>query len=276
MSPRKRAPAGPGALFASFWAHRALIARLTRREVVGRYRGSVMGILWPFLTPVILLAVYTFVFSVVFKARWGTSPSESKAEFAVVLFTGMIVYGLFAECLSRAPGLVVGSVTYVKRVVFPLEVLPWVSLGAALFHMAVSLGVLLVFQAATRLSLQPTTLFLPLVIAPLALLTMGLSWFLASLGVYVRDVGPTIGILLTVLMFASPVFYPISALPERYRALILLNPLTFVIEQARDAVIWGRRPDLAGLAVYAAVSFGVALLGFAWFQRTRNGFADVL
>jgi len=276
MSPRRRFPAGPGALLSSAWNNRGLIRQLTRREIVGRYRGSILGILWPFLNPMILLAVYTFVFSVVFKVRWGGTGPEDKTAFAVVLFTGMIVYGLFSECLSRAPGLVVGNPNYVKKVVFPLEILPWVSLCASLFHMSVGVGVLLCFQVATRFGPHPTAFLLPLVIAPLALLTMGLSWFIASMGVYVRDVGQTVALVLTVLMFASPVFYPIASVPERYRPLVLLNPLTFPIEQTRNVVVWGKAPDLAGLALYTAASALVALLGFAWFQRTRTGFADVL
>ena len=262
-------------IISSLISHRELLWAMIKREVVGRYRGSVMGILWSFLHPVLMLAVYTFVFSVIFKARWGGG-DESKTEFAVVLFAGMIVYSLFAECINRAPTLVISNANYVKKVVFPLEILPWVSLGSALFHMVISLAVWLVFYAMVNLSVNWTVLFLPLVLFPLVMFTMGLSWFLASLGVYLRDVVQAVGIFTTILMFLSPIFFPASSLPIEYRPLIYANPLTFIIEQARDVLVWGKLPDWPLLATYAMAGVIVAWLGFAWFQKTRRGFADVI
>lgn len=234
-----------------------------------------MGLMWSFFNPVLMLAVYTFVFSVVFKARWSTE-STSKTEFAIVLFAGMIVHGLFAECVNRAPGLILNNVNYVKKVVFPLEILPWVTLGSALFHASVSIAVLLIFYAVIHFSLNWTAIFIPVLLLPLALFTMGLSWFLASLGVFVRDIGQMIGIVTTILLFLSPVFYPVSALPENLRPLLHLNPLTFIIEQVRSVLIWGNVPNWIGLVIYLACSMLVACIGFFWFQKTRKGFADVL
>jgi|SRR5215831_14448424 len=268
-------PASPRALFASLWGNRELIIQLTRREVLSRYRGSILGLAWSLFNPLLMLAVYTFVFSVVFKARWGLG-DESKTDFAIVLFVGLIIHGLFAECVNRAPGLILANVNYVKKVVFPIEILPWVAAGSALFHSAVSIVVLLAAQLVFEHALAWTVIFLPAVVAPLLLATMGLAWFLSSIGVYVRDIGQTIGIFTTVLLFLSPVFYPVDALPENYRILLLLNPLTFVIGDARRVLIWGQAPDWAGLALYSATSFVVAWLGFWWFQRTRRGFADVV
>jgi len=268
-------PRTPLALFTNFWTHRRLIAQLTRREVIGRYRGSLLGILWSLLHPMLMLAVFTFVFGVVFKARWGEG-NTSQAEFAVILFIGLIVHALFAECANRAPSLILGSVSYVKKVVFPLEILPWVTMGAALFHAAVSIGVLLAATLMIHQSLHWTVLLLPVLLLPLVLLTMGVSWVLASLGVFLRDVGQTIGIVTTILLFLSPVFFPVSALPEPYRPLIQLNPLTFMIEQARDLLIWGKPIYWAGWAMYAVISVFVAWAGLFWFQKTRKGFADVL
>jgi lipopolysaccharide transport system permease protein len=265
----------PRAMVASVWRHRDLIAQMARREVVGRYRGSVLGIVWSFFHPVLMLTVYTFVFSVVFNARW-QSGSDSKTEFAIVLFAGMIVYNLFAECINRAPGLVLANPNYVKKVVFPLEILPWVVFAAALFHAAVSLAVLLGFYALVNHDLQWTVVFLPVVLLPLVFLTLGLAWLFASLGVYLRDVGQTVGVATTVLMFLSPIFYPVTALPEDYRAIMYLNPLAHLIEQARAVTIWGQMPDWGALGFGLAVSLAVAWLGFAWFQKTRRGFADVL
>jgi lipopolysaccharide transport system permease protein len=268
-------PASPRALFASLWDNRELIVQLTQREVLSRYRGSILGLAWSFFNPLLMLVVYTFVFSVIFKARWGPG-DESKADFAIVLFVGLIIHGLFAECINRAPGLILGNVNYVKKVVFPLEILPWVAAGSALFHAAISIAVLLAAQLVFHHALAWTVVFLPIVLVPLLLSTMGLAWFLSSIGVYVRDIGQTIGIFTMVLLFLSPVFYPVEALPENYRILLVLNPLTLVIGDARRVLIWGEAPDWAGLMLYAAVSFAVAWLGFWWFQRTRRGFADVV
>jgi lipopolysaccharide transport system permease protein len=220
--------------------------------------------------------VYTFVFSVVFKAKWGTGGEQSQTSFAIVLFVGMIVYGLFAEMVNRAPGLILANVNYVKKVVFPLEILPVVGLGAALFHTLISLGVLLAAILLINGSLVWTAVFFPLVILPLLIATLGVAWFLVSLGVFVRDVGQTVGIFTTVLMFVSPVFYPISALPEKFQFWLMLNPLTFMIEQSRAVMIFGKLPDWTGLGIYTIASSAVAWAGFWWFQKTRKGFADVL
>jgi lipopolysaccharide transport system permease protein len=265
----------PKEMVLSLWRNRNLIKVLVEREVVGRYRGSFMGILWSFFNPVFMLAVYTFVFSVVFKARWNTG-GDSKTEFALVLFAGLIVFNLFAECINRAPSLILANVNYVKKVVFPLEILPWVALGSALFHTLISISVWLMAYVILFGTPHITVLLLPLVVLPLPLLIMGLTWGLASLGVYLRDVSQFIGLLTTVLMFLSPIFYPASALPENYRALLLLNPLCLVIEQTRDVLFWGKVPDLSALSIYLLTSILVAWLGFAWFQKTRQGFADVL
>lgn len=265
----------PREIVASAWRNRDLIYQMTRREVIGRYRGSVLGIVWSFFNPLLLLAVYTFVFSVVFKTRW-TAGSDSKTEFAIVLFVGMIIYSLFAECLNRAPGLILANPNYVKKVVFPLEILPWVVLGVTLFHAAVSLGVLLIFVLIANHALPWTVVFFPLVVLPLALFTLGFTWLLASLGVFLRDVGQVVGLVTTILMFASPVFYPMSAIPEQYRPLLHLNPLVAIIEHARAVLIWGKVPDLTVLALLTSFSVLAAWLGFAWFQKTRRGFADVM
>lgn len=256
------------------WLHRSLIRMLAVREVAGRYRGSVLGLFWSFVNPLLLLAVYTFVFSVVFKARWG-SGGENRFDFALILFTGLLFFNLFAECINRAPSLILGNANYVKKVVFPLEILPWAALGSALFHAMVSLSVLLAALLVTR-GLPWTVLLLPLVLIPLCLLTMGLSWILAALGVFLRDVGQIVGLAVTVLLFMSPVFYPVSALSPELGKLLLLNPLSFLIEQARDLVIFGRLPYSSGLVLVTGVSLLCAWLGFFWFQKVRKGFADVL
>lgn len=278
MNPHAIQPISPIALLRSLIRNRQLIVQMAKREVVGRYKGSVMGLLWSLLNPIFMLAVYTFFFSVVFKARWGVveGVEESKTQFAVVLFVGMIVHGLFAEVLNRAPTLITSNVNYVKKVIFPLEILPVISLFAALFHSLISLMVLLTAFVIFNHYLPWTVIFVPLVFLPLIIISLGFAWMLASLGVFLRDVGQSIGLFTTVLMFVSPVFFPITAMPEKYRPFIMANPLTFIIEQAREVLIWGHLPDWTGIAIYTAVACVITWIGFIWFQKTRKGFADVL
>ena len=257
--------------------NRQLIVQMTKREVAGRYKGSAFGLAWSFFNPVFMLVVYTFVFSEIFKSRWGgVGGDDSKTQFAVVLFVGMIVLSLFSEVLNRAPGLILSNVNYVKKVVFPIEILPVIAMGAALFHCLISVGVLLAAFTFFNSYLHWTAVFFPLVLLPLVILTLGLAWMLASLGVFLRDVGQTIGIITTVLMFLSPVFYPLTAVPERFRPIIMANPLTFIIEQAREVLIWGHLPNWLGLGAYTLAAAVIAWAGYAWFQKTRKGFADVL
>ncbi len=275
MNPHSEASASLPALLRSLWNHGQLIMRMTRREIVGRYQGSVMGLLWSFLNPVFMLTVYTFVFSVVFKARWGTG-EESRGQFAVVLFAGLIVHTLFSEVLNRSPQIIVGNANYVKKVVFPLEILPVVQLLAAAFHGGVSILVLLVARWIFNGSVPWTVIFVPVVGLPLLALTLGFAWILSSLGVFVRDVGQTTALATSVLMFISPVFFPIHALPPAFQSWMHVNPLTFIIEQMRAVLVWGNPPDWTALSFYYAAALGVAWLGYAWFQKTRKGFADVL
>jgi lipopolysaccharide transport system permease protein len=268
-------PATPREMVASLWRHRELIQASAEREVLGRYRGSAFGLLWSFLNPLLMLAVYTFVFSEIFKSRWNAN-SDSKTEFALVLFAGLIVFNIFAECVNRAPTLILSNVNYVKKVVFPLEILPFVIVLSSIYHALMSLIVWLVAHLLLIGLPPPSALYLPLIMFPLFLFIMGLSWALASLGVFLRDVGQIIGVVVTVLMFLSPIFYPANAIPENYRHLLFINPLTFVIEQSRDALFWNKSPDFQMLAIYCTVSVVIAWLGFLWFQKTRKGFADVL
>ena len=268
-------PISPASLFASIVRHRSLIVAMIKRDVYSRYRGSIIGMLWSFLNPLLMLAVYTFVFSVVFNARWGGGLG-SKTEFALVLFSGLMAFNIFSESANRAPTLITGNVNYVKKVIFPLEILPVVALGSAMFHFCISLLVWLIFFAVIVGVPYMTILWLPMALLPLTFLSLGSGWLLASLGVYLRDVGQVIGVMTTVLMFLSPIFYPLEALPEEYRSLLVFNPLASQIEQLRNIMIFGRGPDFFAWAWQVAVSVLVAYGGFVWFQRTRGGFADVI
>ena len=275
-NPHRPFPVSLAEMFGSHWRHRGLLWQMVRREVVGRYKGSAIGLAWSFLNPLLMLAIYTFVFSVVFKARWGAGDGDDKVGFAVVLFVGMIVHGLFSECVNRAPGLIIANTNYVKKVVFPLEILPGVALGSALFHAAVSTVVLLVAMVMNGNPLHAEVLWAPVLLLPLAAAALGFGWFLASLGVFLRDVGQLTGIFTTALLFLSPVFYPVAAMPEEFRGVMQVNPLTPVIEQMRGAVIWGHAPDWTLYLVQSVTGIAIAWSGFWWFQKTRKGFADVL
>lgn len=276
MNPHAAQPTSIAALGKSLWSNRRLILQMTRRNVLGRYKGSFLGLAWSFVNPFLMLATYTFVFSLVLKAKWGDGEDISNAGFAVIVFVGMIVHGLVAETLNAAPSLILNNVNFVKKIVFPLEALPVIALGAALFHATISFTILIVAFILLNGIVHWTIIFTPLVIAPLILVTLGFAWFLASLGVFLRDVGQTVGIFTSALLFLSPVFYPMTAVPEALRSWMMLNPLAFIIEQTRRVVITGLTPDWTALGVYFLSASAVAWIGFAWFQKTRKGFADVL
>lgn len=262
---------------ALLWQHRSLIRQLVGRAVAARYRGSVLGILWSFILPLTMLMVYTFVFSVVLKARWSSDATgETHTYFALTLFCGLLVYNLFAECIAAAPGLIAANVNYVKRVVFPLEILPVVALGAALVNALISLIVLL---AGLGLLLGHFPITLPyflLALVPLLMLTLGLSWFLASVGVYVRDTGYVISVLLQMLFFLTPLFYPISRLPGPFQIVMRLNPLTVIVEDARRTLMQGQPPDWVWFLAVTILGIVLMQLGYVWFMKTKRGFADVL
>jgi lipopolysaccharide transport system permease protein len=256
--------------------HVHLIRQLTRREIAARYRGSVLGVVWSLVTPLLTLALYTFLFGVVFRTRWNVNAPEGRVEFALILFVGLIVHGLLAECLGRAPSLILQHANLVKRVVFPLELLAWSLVGSALFNALVALIVWAFAATITGHAPGWTALWIPLVWLPLLLLAMGVTWFLASVGVYLRDINHVIGLVTMVLLFLSPIFYRLEAVPADVRLLVQLNPLTFIVEQTREVLVWHHPPDVPRLAVAMVIGFLVAGLGLAWFQRMRRGFADVL
>lgn len=265
-------PAGP---FIGLVRHARLILDLIRRDVHGRYKGAIGGRLWAFMTPLLMLAIYSFVFGYIFKSRW-TAAETGNVNFSIVLFVGLIFSNFLSDCLNRAPGLVVSNPNYVKKVVFPLEVLPWVAIGSSLFHAAISVLVLILAMATVGVSVPLTILLLPLVFLLFAPMVAGITWFFAAIGVFLRDLQQFVVVFSTALVFLAPIFYPRTMLPEHYRWVMSLNPLTFVVEAARDLVLWGRLPDLTATGVYAVMSLMVGWLGWAVFQTTKKGFADVL
>jgi lipopolysaccharide transport system permease protein len=268
-------PTHPKEILKSFWKNRSLISSLINREIQGRYKGSVLGILWSLINPIFMLLVYTFVFSVVFKARWNGG-SDSKTEFSLVLFAGLIVFNLFAECLNRSSGLILSNANYVKKVVFPLEILSFVSLGGAIFNAGISIVVWLIAYIIFYGVPHITALLLPLVLLPLFIFILGITWIFSSLGVYVRDISQFLGVLTTVLMFMSPIFFPVSALPEKFQVFVKLNPLAPIIEETRQVLFWGQIPNLYEYGLCLFIATLIAMFGFYWFQKTRKGFADVI
>jgi lipopolysaccharide transport system permease protein len=268
--------ANPAYIVRNLWSHRYLVVQLTWREITGRYRSSMLGFLWSFITPLVTLALYTFVFGVVFRARWPGSSSDRLSEYGLVLFAGLIAFALVGECVNRAPTLITSQPNYVKKVVFPLEILPVTILGAALFHLGISVLILAAAQQVILGGVVWTLPVLPLVVLPLALLALGVSWALASLGVFFRDVSQVVTLGMQILFFTTPVFYSLEAVPARYRGFLELNPLTPMIENVRRVAIHGAAPDWEALLLSVLVGLLAAALGHAWFTQTKRAFADVI
>jgi len=255
--------------------HFALVVQMARRDVAGRYRGSFAGLLWSFFNPLLMLIIYSFIFGVIFKSHWAGQVG-GKFEFVIILFAGMNINSMFAECANHAPTLIIENSNFVKKVVFPLETLAWSTLGSALFHLLVSTLVLLLISLLTRGFAPWTAILFPLVIIPFLPFVAGVVWLFSSLGVFLRDLKQAMGIITAALMFLAPIFYPLEQIPPRYRDLLYLNPLTVIVQSTREVLIWGRMPNWSMLGLYALASCLFAWFAFAWFQRTRRGFADVL
>lgn len=258
------------------WQHRGLIFQFVRREVLGRYRGSLLGVGWSFVTPLLMLGVYTFVFVGVFKARWPGVETGGGSEFALQIFAGLMVFNLFAEIAQRAPLLVLEQPNLVKKVVFPLEILPWISVLTGVFHLLISSLVLLAGILLVRGEVSASFLALPVVVLPFVILLLGMSWLLAALGVFIRDIGQIMGMLTSLAMFLSPVFYSTDSLSPAMRHWMPFNPMALIIEQVRQTALSGEWPTWQALAIYCLPALLFAVLGIAFFSATRRGFADVL
>ncbi len=263
------------ALPASLAGHMPLILELSKRDIQGRYRGASFGLLWSLISPFLMLMIYTFAFGTVMKGKW-PQIEGGQTHFAIILFAGLIVHGFFAECLNKSVGLVTSNPNFVKRVIFPLEILPWPMVLSALFHVAMNLIVFLVLRLVMDGAFTWTVVLFPLILLPLVTLVMGVSWFMAATGVYFRDISQVTGPISMAMLFLSSAMMPIDSVPESYRWVFEINPLSFIIDQSREVLLWGGMPDWGGLAIYMLGSVGVFLLGYAWFILTRRGFADVI
>lgn len=263
-------------VFTSLLSNRYLAWQLTKRGVLSRYSGSMLGATWSFFQPLLMLGLYSFVFSVVMKARWPDTGEHGGLGYTVVLFAGLIMHGLFSECLGRAPGLIVGTPNYVKKMIFPLDVLPWTVIGSSLIHAGASFLLLLIMEFAVFGYVPLTAFLLPIVVLPYILLLVGIVWGCSALGVFFRDMEQMVGVASSILLFFSPIFFPISALPTGLQSYVYLNPLTFMVEQVRAVMIWGQLPNWYGLALYSAIAYGIAWFGYYGFTRLRRAFADVI
>lgn len=268
--------ANPLAVLATLWRHRELIVQLTRREIAARYKGSHLGLLWALVTPLFMLAVYAFVFGGgIFESKW-ESISGSRFECAVTIFCGLILYNIFSETVNVATRVVVMNANYVKKVVFPLEVLPVVTLGAALVQAALS-GLVFLLGLVLLVAIPPVTILLfPLVLLSLCAFTLGLAWLLAALGVFLRDINHTVQILTQAIFFCSAVFFPVSALSKELRWLVYLNPVAILIDQGRNAIIFGHAPDWPTWGIMTAIALLVMQGGYMTFMASKRAFSDVL
>jgi lipopolysaccharide transport system permease protein len=261
--------------FVSLWERRVLFRRVLRRDVEASFRGSVLGVLWIVLIPLAMVAVYSFVFGVVLNSTWSTEGATT-GDVPLIYFCGVIIFGFFFDIVNRSPNHIRAHSTYVKKVIFPLDLLDWVLVGSAMTRLMIGLALLIV---ATAVLQQRIPFELPLVLlllAPFALLMIGVAWILSAVGTYIRDLAPLITAVSPVVMFVSPVFYPLERVPEAFRGLYLLNPLTFPLENSRQVLFFGESIPWLGYGMYWLAAIAVFYAGYFFFERARPGFADVV
>ena len=250
--------ASPREMAASLWRNKGLIRNLVHREVVGRYKGSMLGIFWSLATPIFMLAVYTLVFRHIFKAKW-PGVEDGNMSFALNLFAGLLVFNWAAEFLSRAPRLVTEQPNLVTKVVFPLQVLPWSALLSSFFHVMVSCAVWLAGCLLFGQGVHASWLALPLVFLALVPSLLGLGWMLSAMGVYFRDLSEIVGLFMGMLLFLTPVFFPLSVLPDFLQTWVGFNPLAVPIEALRSIGLMGQWPNFANLLLLFGVGVGLAM-----------------
>jgi lipopolysaccharide transport system permease protein len=265
----------PVRILKNLWTNKNLIGQLTKREIASRYQGSYLGLLWSIVTPLLMLVVYTFVFSEIFKAKWSPE-SDSKIEFALMIFCGLLTFNIFSEVITKAPSIIISNSNYVKKVVFPLEILPIVVLGSSLIHALISIVILVITLILFLGVVNWTLIFLPIVLLPLILFTVGIGWILASVGVFFRDIAQVIGVGVQALLLLSPIMYPMTLVPDYLKNLYLINPISYAVEDMRRIMIWGLSPNWSFLFIGFVISSFIFICGHLWFNKTKAGFADVL
>lgn len=264
--------AGP---FSALRRHRHLFLQLLKRDVQTTLRGSILGMGWIVVTPLVLVGIYTFVFGFVLQTSWFTE-TNSPLHVPLIYFTGLTVFSLFMEVISRSPEFVRANRTYVTKIVFPVEILSWVLVGTASVKYAASLALLVIFLLFVTGGLPPAILMLPLVLAPFVTMLLGISWYLSAIGTYLRDLNQLVQAIGPVLMFISPIFYSIDQVPETARIIFWANPLTFILETMRGLLFFDTPVNWSAYAIYWMVAIAVFLSGFAFFKRAGRQFADVI
>lgn len=275
-SPPSLSLLSPFKMLAHLFSYRQLILQFTRREVVGRYRGTYLGLFWSLLSPLMTLAVYTFVFGFILKARFTSMHGTGEGHYALTLFSGIITYNIFSRSISGSPNQISSKPSYVKKVVFPLEILPVAALLGSLIHAMMALCILIVCLLLFSSNLEYTMLLYPLILVPTCALTLGLSWFLSSIGVFIRDISQALNVLLHLLFFISPIIYPLDAIPDRYQLITRINPLTTILENARKTLIWGEAPEWIWIVAVTLFSLILMQIGYVIFMKTKRYFPDFL
>lgn len=261
---------------ADLWQHRELLWQFTLRNVELRHKGSHLGLVWSFLNPLLMLGLYVLVFGYIFGGSFGILPGETRVDYALGIFFGLTVFHFVSEVLGISPGIIVGNPNFVKKVVFPLEILPAASVGGAVFHMLISLGLALLSLVVFGTHFSAGVFWLPVIILPLILLALGVAWFISALGVFLRDIGQVMQFLTMALMFASAVFYSAGKIPAPAWTFMRFNPVLLAIELARDAALWNRPLNHHQLAYLYAAGLTACYLGHLAFRRMKPAFADVL
>jgi lipopolysaccharide transport system permease protein len=254
---------------------KSLLKQLMIRDYTARYKSGALGLAWTVINPLLMLTLYSFVFVAIFKMRWGVNDTSGH-NFILLLFTGILVHGLFSEVITRAPSLIISNPAYVKKVVFPLELMPIIPLFGATVNFFIGMMLVFIMQIWINGELTFSVFLIPLIIIPFVILLTGISFIFSSLGVYFRDLNQMAGLIATIAMFASPVLFPMENVPEKYRIILYFNPITLVVEQLREVVILGTVPDVYHTMIYFIAAIAIFIIGLVWFQIVRKGFADVL
>jgi lipopolysaccharide transport system permease protein len=273
----------PVALVADLVRYGDLLKQFARREVEARHKGTLLGAAWTVFNPLIQLLIYTFIFGVVFAMKWGrlegagaSDDAPNPGEFALTFFAAYVAFTVFQECATKAPGLIADRPNLVRKVVFPLEVLPVSVLLAQLFYAAIGVSLLLIATFITTGRISPTVWLFPVVCIPLSMFALAAAWLLSALGVYIRDLKQVVPVLTQMLFFATPIFYPIKNVPEQYRPVMEANPFTSLVEMTRQTLLWGEAPNWRTWGMLTLGGAVAMQLAYAWFMRARRGFADVV
>ncbi|MGH7369426.1 MAG: ABC transporter permease, partial [Candidatus Methylomirabilaceae bacterium] len=262
-----------GAL-SGLYRHGALIRNFVKRDLQARYRGSAIGLMWSVVHPLVMLGLYTYIFSSILRVRVGAA--EGTGSFAIYLFCGLLPWNAFAEALNRSTGVVLEHANLIKRTIFPSQILPIYPVVSGIFNQLIGLGILLVALLVTSHPFSSLLLLLPAVLLFQFALTVGLAWIVAGLTVFVRDLGQLVGMVLTIWVFLTPIFYPPTLVPEQLRFLLAANPMYALVESYRCLILKGQLPPSADLAVLAFVALPVFVLGYWMFTRMQGAFADVI